>query len=182
MIEEPVGHLRRCPNCEVASLNELDVGAWVLCSNCVSQEKKRIAIDDFEILATAWRCALEALEIAFPGFRAIYHGVNNTSHNVTIAINLFDMKFFAENGTVPCLFDDTQNLWFKPLGSLTRLIEKLEGESTEGLPQANREIAIASVDRLAEIRRLKQKVNRLITDRLFPGAINDNDLIREVME
>ncbi len=58
---------------------------------------------------------------------------------------------------------------------------KLEGESTEGLLQAIREIAIASVDRLAEIRRLKEKVNRLITDRLFPGAIHDNDLKREVI-
>jgi len=64
----------------------------------------------------------------------------------------------------------------------TDLKLKLEGESTEGLLQANREIAIASVDRLTEIRRLKEKVNRLITDRLFPGAIHDNDTIREVME
>jgi len=42
--------------------------------------------------------------------------------------------------------------------------------------------AVAITDRLAEIGRLKQKVNRLITDRLSPGSINDNDLKREVME
>jgi len=45
----------------------------------------------------------------------------------------------------------------------------------------NRELAVASVDMPFEIRRLKEKVNRLITDRLFPGAINDNDLKREVI-
>ena len=80
------------------------------------------------------------------------------------------------------LFESSKLEQIRPETENIDLKAKLEWESTEGFPQANREIAIASGDRLAEIRRLKEKVNRLITDRLFPGSINDNDLKREVIE
>ena len=33
-----------------------------------------------------------------------------------------------------------------------------------------------------EIQRLKRKANRLITDRMFPGKLTDNDLTKEVIE
>ena len=40
----------------------------------------------------------------------------------------------------------------------------------------------AHVDNLSEIRRLKARANRLITDRMFPGKLTDNDLTKEVIE
>jgi hypothetical protein len=47
--------------------------------------------------------------------------------------------------------------------------------------RANRELAVASVDMPYEIRRLKVRINRLIADGIFPGAIKDIDLKREVI-
>ena len=62
------------------------------------------------------------------------------------------------------------------------LKSKIERESVDHLTRVIARLAIANVHNLLEIRRLKTKANRLITDRMFPGALTDNDLTEEVIE
>jgi hypothetical protein len=62
------------------------------------------------------------------------------------------------------------------------LKRKVKFESTNQLTQVIAKLAIANVGNLAEIRRLKSKANHLITARLIPGSLIDDDLTREVIE
>jgi len=60
-------------------------------------------------------------------------------------------------------------------------IERLATENAEEVQRVADFAILFERSKLEEIR-LRGKVNRLITDRLFPGSINDNDLKREVIE
>ena len=62
------------------------------------------------------------------------------------------------------------------------LKRKVELESTDKLTRVNAGLAIAGVEMLVENRRLKDRVNRLITGRKFPGKLTDNDLKKEEVE
>jgi hypothetical protein len=146
----------------------------VLANYCLQKIRADASDSEIKRLTTEIATCNLALELQGPseqGFRDEIERLKTKNseeaqHVADLAI-LFECSKLEENRLKAENSDLKIKLEIESVGHLTRVIAKL---------------AIANVDNLSEIRRLKARANRLITDRMFPGKLTDNDLTKEVIE